>query len=128
MAVGLRMRSVQIVRYGVNHLKDNFVSVCFSDRWSGSDETSPPAARGAVERSTDTRPLEWFLSPSSAILCEGEECPQHGLERLALRRLWVLIYASPSQADVKDQSTVKAEVPFELYNGCLIVVKARSNR
>src|SRR6516162_45939 len=76
------MRSVQIVRYGVNHLKDNFVSVCFSDRWSGSDETSPPAARGAVQRSTDTRPLEWFLSPSSAILCEGEECPQHGLERL----------------------------------------------
>ena len=46
----------------------------------------PPAARGAVEGSTDTRSLEWFLSQSSAILREGEECP----------RLWVLIYASPS--------------------------------
>jgi len=41
----------------------------------------PPAARGAVKGSTDTRSLEWFLSQSSAILREGEESPQHGLER-----------------------------------------------
>ena len=61
----------------------------------------PPAARGAVKGSTDTRSLEWFLSQSSAILREGGECPQHGLERLALRRLWVLIYASPSYRSLR---------------------------
>src|SRR5215472_7254313 len=60
----------------------------------------PPAARGAVEGSTDTRSLEWFLSQSSAILREGEECPQHGLRKpnLLFGGCGVLIYASPSHS------------------------------